>query len=359
MHISFFIVFLVSAFSCINPFSHLRAQVPSLEASLDTNRIMIGEQIGLTLKVEKPADLSVQFPFLTDTLPGGVEIVRNLPLDTTELEDQRQILTQKYLLTSFDSGPQIVPPLPVILGGNDTAYSQFMSFEVLMVVADTTQAFRPIKGPVNVPLTFWDVFKWVLLGLGILIVVLGGVYLIVWLTRKQKPQPVAPAPEPEPVIPPHIIALEEFEALRKEQLWQSGKVKEYHSRVTDILRTYIEKRFDMLALERTSDEILQSFRNRGMTRDVPFVELKQILSLADLVKFAKAQPFSEENEQSLANAIRFVEETKQINPPPGTENKPELSLAPPKEPELPPGNWEEIELGEEDKPTKTEEGYGL
>lgn len=319
----------------------LSAQSLEVETSLDTNRIMIGEQVALTLRVEKPQNLSVRFPFLVDSLETGVEVIASMPLDTIPMEDGQEILSQQFILTSFDSGPQLVPALPIMYGDSDTTYSKRLAFEVFMVQADTSAAFRAIKGPVNVPLTFWDIFKWVLLGLLIVGLIIGGIYLALRLKNREKPEPIAPAPPPEPVIPPHVVALTEFEKLREKALWQSGHIKEYHSQVTEILRTYIEKRYGILALERTSDEILQSFRDKGSTSNIPFMELKQILSLADFVKFAKAKPLAEENEQSLSNAIRFVRETavkthtppvsKEIELPPVIAVEPEQTADQPAE----------------------------
>ncbi|MBL7893041.1 MAG: hypothetical protein JNL63_10450, partial [Bacteroidia bacterium] len=97
-----------------------------------------------------------------------------------------------------------------------------------------------------------------------------------------------------------------------EKLWQEGKVKQYHSRLTDILRLYIEARFKIPALEQTSDEIMSNFRSVLIDEESK-KKIKQVFLVADLVKFAKEQPLPSENELSLTNAFDFVNGTSREN----------------------------------------------
>ena len=113
----------------------------------------------------------------------------------------------------------------------------------------------------------------------------------------------------KPKEAPHVIAIRELDKLKGEQLWQSGQLKAYHSRLTDIVREYIEHRFDIHTLERTSDEILDSFKNTGLSERVPFESLRQMLFQADMVKFAKGNPLPEDNMRSLEQAYNFVKKT--------------------------------------------------
>jgi hypothetical protein len=109
--------------------------------------------------------------------------------------------------------------------------------------------------------------------------------------------------------PPHTIAFRELERLKDEKLLENGLIKEYHSRVSDIIRAYIEIRFSVNAMELTSDEVLDIFRNSEIVNNEMFNQLKQLLKLADLAKFAKYIPVENENEMSLNNAYSFVNET--------------------------------------------------
>jgi len=134
------------------------------------------------------------------------------------------------------------------------------------------------------------------------------ILLIYFINRYYKNKPVPPLVEPPP-IPAHIIALEKLDKLKAEMLWQNGKLKQYHSQLTDIVRDYIERRFYLPALEQTTEEIIFSFRNVAVDKE-SMGKLKQILILADLVKFAKELPLPNENEISMTNAYDFVNGTK-------------------------------------------------
>lgn len=116
-------------------------------------------------------------------------------------------------------------------------------------------------------------------------------------------------PRPAPKIPPHVVANKALVELGHRKLWQKGKFKAYYTALTSILRTYISGRWDIGALEITSDEIIMALRDVEMP-SASRTDLISILRTADMVKFAKAEPEAEENEESLNRALYFVENTK-------------------------------------------------
>jgi hypothetical protein len=117
------------------------------------------------------------------------------------------------------------------------------------------------------------------------------------------------------IEPAHVIALRNLDLLKEAKLWQQGQVKQYYTNLTDIIRIYIEQRFEVPAMEQTSDEILASLRKIAIEDESCFAALKEILLLADLVKFAKALPLPNENESNILNAYLFVNHTKEIDKP--------------------------------------------
>jgi hypothetical protein len=133
--------------------------------------------------------------------------------------------------------------------------------------------------------------------------------------------------EPEIVTipdPAHIIAFRELEKLRDEKLWQSGEVKMYYTRVTEILRQYLENRFRIWSLELTTRETLDALVKNGFKKDTTYNQLKSILTSADLVKFAKYTPGAEEHESIYQDSWNFVLATKEeqvINIEPETKVK--------------------------------------
>jgi hypothetical protein len=164
-----------------------------------------------------------------------------------------------------------------------------------------------IKKPFAAPITLKEIAPW-LLGA----ILIGAIiFLIIYaISRRRKNRPLFQAP-PKPKLPPHVIAISELDKLKEEQLWQHEKVKEYYTRLTDILRKYIEERFDVPAMEQTSFEILDAFKNqKGKLDAKSFDQLKKTLEMADLVKFAKYFPLPDDNHQSLVTSYTFVQQTK-------------------------------------------------
>ena len=279
-------------------------------AKFKTNVIRIGEQTELTLQVDyrKTQVKSVKFPFLKDTLIGKVDIVSKGEIekyapDKSDPSAIRQ--TQTYIITSFDSGFYAIPPFHFVIN-DDTASiveSEAMILTVNTVKADTTKAPKDIKPPLDEPFTFSDALPYIAIGLGAIAAIIGLVLLINRLNKR----PIRIIPKTPP-LPPHVIAWRKLDQLQLKKLWQEGKVKEYHSEVSEILREYIGNSFPVNALELTSDEILYRFRRINIEKELKS-KLKQVLLLSDMVKFAKENPLEDEHKLSLANAYDFVRST--------------------------------------------------
>jgi hypothetical protein len=288
-------------------------QQPEVSARLDTGAMLIGDHVGLTLKYTGPAASQVVWPFLPDTILGNISVIGRGKIDTALSADKRSVtLTQQLNLTCYDSGfytfPQI--PFPYRVLPDTTNYevmTELMMLAVHTVRVDTTQAIKPIAGPLRVPISFREILPWILIGLAAALVIAG----VIWYIRKQRKKEPILSLRPRVVIPPHEQALRDMEALRLKKLWQSGKVKEYHSELTEILRRYIETGFRVPALEQTTAEILDGLvHDTGIPRQA-LDRLGNLLLLADLVKFAKVQPLAAENEKSFTDGVEFVNETIQ------------------------------------------------
>jgi hypothetical protein len=280
------------------------AQEVSLHATLDTAQALMGDQLRLSLQVEKPASARVQFPLLGDTLAGGIEIIHISPIDSSRVEEGKTRLKQELLITVFDTGAFEVPSLPFVLQTgtiNDTLHTLPVYFTVIPIQGDTT--LRDIKENMKAPLSLREVFPWMLsLWLATLLIALGW-----WWIRKRKKSRV-PGEPARPADPPDVTALRLLEQMRVEKTWQLKPVKVYYISLTEILRVYIQHRFGVYALEQTTDEILASLRGAGCETGA-LNRLKAVLRLSDLVKFAKAIPDEAENAQQVNEAMEFVKAT--------------------------------------------------
>lgn len=289
------------------------AQKADIEVGLDTSDIKIGQQTGLNFKATVATNEFILMPAPPDSLAFGLEVVNRSNVDSVVVGSLKTY-RQKLTITSFDSGYHAIPPLPFTLknatGESDSVYSKAILIGVHTVAVDTTQAIKDIKGPKGAPLSFAEVWPYLLI---VILLAIGG-YLGYRYWQNQKNKPKGPVKVPViPKEPAHIIALRELEQLKSEEIWQTGKHKEYYSRLTEIVRTYIEYRFSIPALEKTSDEIISALKVADVAESEAISKLAGTFADADLVKFAKMNPLPEENERGMRNAINFVEVTKPIS----------------------------------------------
>jgi hypothetical protein len=202
-----------------------------------------------------------------------------------------------------------IAPLPFV-SGDDTVWSDGLTLNVVQPFEmDTTDmAITDIKGVYKAPIWWWGIFRWVLLALLLAGVGVAGYYLITYLQRR-KLEEAGNEVVTEPLRPAEEVALEKLDAIKEKKIWQQGQVKEYYTQLTDVVREYIARRFEVSSVEQTSDETLRDIRPLLSERKDLYDQLRKMLTLADLVKFAKWSTTPDENELSLRNAYTFVKET--------------------------------------------------
>ena len=280
-----------------------------VSAAIDSTTLFIGDQTDLHLRATCEVGEQVQMPLLNDNLIPGIEIVDRTIIDTTQLKDGRVQYDQYMTLTSFEDSLFYIAPLPFVSSG-DTVWSKSLMLNVVQPfeMDSTDIAITDIKGIYKAPIWWWGIFRWVLLALAIAGIGIGGYYLISYLRRRYGDVPAVVVPT-EPLRPADEVALEKLDAIREQKIWQSGQVKEYYTQLTDVVREYIARRFEVSSTEQTSDETLRAMRVLLTDKKELYDNLRKMLTLADLVKFAKWTTTPDENEISLRNAYTFVKET--------------------------------------------------
>lgn len=288
------------------------AQQFTVSSQLDSASIQIGEQARLRLSVAQPTNLQVTVPILSDTITKGIEIVDIVKADTISLSDSRIQVNYDYLITSFDSGFYFIPAYTYAAAG-DTLQTAPLGLSVTTVTVNPeTDDVKAIKPIMDAPFYWSELFTWV----GYFLLAFLVVSLIIFVLLKYVLKKKVPFIDqtPQPVIPPHIVALEKLEEIKVQKIWQCGDIKVFYTQVTDVLRVYLEGRFGINAMELTSDEIMALVKKEPGLNEVR-AALKDLLTLADLVKFAKMVPIENQNERSLLIAFDVVDKTKPVEEP--------------------------------------------
>lgn len=279
-----------------------QAQEPYARATVDSTRYLVGDAIPVHVQISHPAGATLR-PLFADTL-GGFTILGTSPLHAEGAE----VSAGDVVVAKYDSGDAVLPPLQyLIIAGGDSSGRTLATNEVPLTIqtvpVDTTQDIKDLKPPLGIPWTLQEI----LLAAGLVLAALAVAYLVYrWWKRRQMPAALVAT---APTRPAHVIALEELGALKQKKLWQQGLIKQYYTEVTDILRRYFENRYRLMALERTTDEILDDLRRIRLTNEL-LGKTDRLLRRADLVKFARHQPPIPEHDESIQIVYDVVDRTR-------------------------------------------------
>lgn len=286
-------------------FSQVKSKV-----SVDSTNYLVGDYINYLVELSAPKNVEFFFPSIKDSL-NKLDFVEQLPLQKKE-ENGKNIFLYHFILTGFDSGAASIPSYLIpYKTKNDTAFSTITTDSINLVIhtlpVDTTKEARDIKEPIVIPFNWLQLLLWIL-GIALVVALLYFVYKK-YFKRKEHDEQIS-----EVQVPPYEIALNALGELETKKLWQSGKVKEYHTEITEIIRSYFEKRFSLPALELTTDETLEVLKRKSETAEIiPLT--KEFLQNADMVKFAKFVPLNEINEAMIKQARQIVTVTIPISKP--------------------------------------------
>lgn len=287
----------------------LRAQA-TVDIKIDSLELLVGQQTQLTLDVSADAKAKVVFPEIKkgSELTPGVEVVDVARADTQLLNDgARMLISQKYIITSFDSSLYYLPPMEVQVDGK-VYKSKNLALNVLAIPVDTVN-INNYDGPrdvMNLPFSWkedWAPIFWY--SLLLVVLVLFTLYLFM---RYKDNKPIIRIIKVAPKLPPHKVAMQQIDQIKAERGWEKEDSKEYYTRLTATLRTYIQERYGFNAMEMTSSEIID--RLLLVQDQAALNELITLFRTADLVKFAKYNTQVNENDMNLVNAIEFINHTK-------------------------------------------------
>ncbi|MDE5987925.1 MAG: hypothetical protein K2H17_00860 [Duncaniella sp.] len=298
------------------------AGVPSLKVSLDSAFLLMGRTTPLHIELITDDNTDGQLIIPKDSLCDKVEILKYLNADTTGHGSGRREIRQDIVLQSFDSGVYRLKPILYVANG-ETIASNRLVLKVFPVDVDSLETIHDYADVADVDRSFIDYLPDFIVDYGlwilavIIVLAIGG--FVFYMMKKKKNPFAAPAPKP---VPPYEKAIDELSRLRAEKLCEQGKEKEFYTRLTDILRIYLNGRFGINAMEMTSTQIRRVLEANEETR-LSKENMERVLETADFVKFAKVRPLPDDNVRAFNSAMQFVEDTKPRPVIPETDEKQE------------------------------------
>ena len=293
-----YIILLSSSFSF--------AQSIDATASIDTTDYLVGDYINYSIKVTYDNGIRVIPPTLTDRLKK-LELIKTLPV--TKGKDNGKNFEQfNYILSGYDSAEVTIPQIPITYFVGSNSEPKVINTNELVVYihtlpVDTSAEIKDVKQPLKIEL---DWKFWLILILAILVAIAIAYFLY---KKFRKPKEEVKRKFVAPPVPVHLIALKALDELKNKKLWQQGKIKDYHSELTEIIRKYFEDRYNFNSLEKTTEENLEIL-NKLMDNQKVIDTTKEFLTNADMVKFAKFKPMPTVNEEMMKQAVEIVEKTK-------------------------------------------------
>ena len=304
--------------------SQVFAQTISVMAKVDTSEYLIGDLIHFNITAEYTLGIKLLKPVVKDSLKH-LEIL-NIDESIVKKENEKKLSIFNFTLSKYDSGTVKIPSINLFyLVGSDTADAKLLNlnesemlnnskvrviqtnpvnFRVNLVQVDLEKDIKDVKEPIKIPYGWKELLLYILIAL----LIIGILFYIYYRYKKKKP---VTTEEKKIILPPHITALNELRKLREEGLWQQGLIKEYHSRITEIIRTYFSERFNLPALEMTTVDTLSMLMENKET-EIILETTKNFLTNADLVKFAKFIPLKSLNEEMMQQAEKIVNKTKKV-----------------------------------------------
>lgn len=314
------ILTLLSLVAMLMPLTSVADNHVSLKVNLDSAFVLMGKTTPLHVELVDNEKSSGQLVIPADSMCEKVEILRVLNADTSLIGNGRREIRQDIILQSFDSGTYRLNPIRYISGA-DTVLSNRPVLKVIPAMVDSMVTIHDYADVADVDRKFVDYLPDFVVdyGLWILAIIVAGVIAYFVISRVLSKKDTEQKPKEKPV-PPYEKAVMALNNLRADKLCEQGKEREFYTRLTDILRVYLQERFGINAMEMTSTQIRHSIQSNEETR-LSKRNMDAVLEMADFVKFAKMRPLPDDNTRAFNSAMQFVEDTKPVVQPEAEEDE--------------------------------------
>ncbi len=293
---------LLVIFSFLNTIS---AQNISVFAETDKPSYLIGDYISYKIEFRYGEGIQIIYPNIVDSIKNLDFINESAP--ETRKDKNETVEIRSYIFSKYDSASVTIPAFKIeylTAGGEiSTITVNPVQIRINTIEVDASGDIQDVKAPIKIQLDWWFI---AIVALIIIAIIAAAYYIYKYYQKKKQPA----ASEKKAIkLPAHKLALIALAQLEEKKLWQQGKIKEYHSEITEIIRRYFEERFNFFAMEMTSGEILRKLKE-VQNLDGIIEESENFFSNADLVKFAKFKPMPSVNEEMMKQALTIVNNTK-------------------------------------------------
>ena len=280
-----------------------------VSAEVDRSRITVGDVIRYTVTVSAEDQAQIELPQEVSEI-GDFE-VRGFETSGPKKEDGRTVWTIQYALSIFTTGEFEIPPLTLNYHRGDPNKKSELSTGPIEVVVESvkppeSEDILDIKSPLSIPRSWWSLWPWFLLIAGLVAL---AVFAFVYHRRRDQGETAVPVPE-RPLLAPHEEAYRALRELREIGLVDQQIVKLYYIKISEIIRKYLGRRFQIDAMELTSTEVLERLRRTRVSGEALKL-FQEFFDLCDLVKFAKYWPTEAQHRRVMKVATEIIDVTRE------------------------------------------------
>ncbi len=287
-------IIIIFLFAMQNGFSQ---NAVSVKASINKNKILIGEPIQLTIESTVPSNAEVAW--VAEDSITHFDFVQKGKIDSLIKGDQKSF-RQDVIITSFDSGTQVLPRLSLSVNG--VAYlTDSAIVEVGYSKFDPQKDYHDIKDIVDVENPNAKYIPWIVVAITLL-----SIALVVYFIQKKKGTKEMEKQMAISKLTPYEEAIKSLEELKQQKLTQNNQTKLYYTRLNDILRQFVLRKLQIASMVKTNDELILQLKQLNISNE-QFTQLAQALRMSDFVKFAKYLPGENDNEKNYSIIHSSVE----------------------------------------------------
>ena len=288
----------------------------TVKATISKDKITIGDKVNFVLLVKGKGDIKIS-PIDPSSYFQAFEVKDHVQKGPYKSWG-RTIMEYRLVLTTFTTGDYVIPAIPIKYTEKDGTEKGVMSAKLILKVEpvktdpNDKDDVREIKPPLTLPHSFLFWLFTVIIPL----LAIGAFFLVRYLKAKKSGNIMVNA---EPARPPHEVAYERLNKLKELKLVEQAKIREHYYLLSEIIRSYLEARYELPIVERTTSETYKELLDSAKLKRKEVTLIKDFLEECDLVKFAKLLPEPKEIDEDFDKGVSIVDMTKFVPPPVAVE----------------------------------------